>query len=59
MGFAPFDNPEIAIACIIENGGDSSIACYPVRDVIAQYFGMNAKEVEENITAIPMTETQN
>lgn len=59
VGFAPYDKPEIAVVCIIENGGDSSIASYPARDVIAQYFGMNAKNIEENITARPNTEIQN
>lgn len=52
-GFAPYDNPEIAIVCIIENGGSGAIACYPARDVIAQYFGMNAGEIDENTEAIP------
>lgn len=41
VGFAPYNNPEIAVACIIENGGTGTIACYPARDTIAQYFGMN------------------
>lgn len=59
VGFAPYNNPEIAVACIIENGGTGSIACYPPRDVIAQYFGMNAGQVDDNITAIPNTEMQN
>lgn len=55
VGFAPFDNPEIAVACIIEDGGSGSIACYPARDVIAKYFGMNEANIEEDITAIPTT----
>lgn len=58
-GFAPYDNPEIAVVCIIENGGNSSIATLPARDVIAQYFGMNEAQVEENIDALPNTEMQN
>lgn len=49
VGFAPFDSPEIAVVCVIENGGNSSIASYPARDVIAQYFGMNEQNIEENI----------
>lgn len=48
VGFAPFDNPEIAVVCVIENGGNSSIASYPARDVIAQYFGMNEQNIEED-----------
>ena len=58
VGFAPYDNPEIAVVCIIENGGDSSIASYPARDIIAQYFGMNVENIDEDITARPTTETQ-
>ena len=58
-GFAPYDNPEIAIIVVIENGGSGSLACYAARDIIAQYFGMNEKQVEENITAIPYNEIEN
>lgn len=59
FGFAPYDNPEIAVVCVIENGGTGAIACYPARDVIAQYFGMNETNIEENITAKPVTEARN
>ncbi|MCI8620909.1 MAG: hypothetical protein HFJ50_03845 [Clostridia bacterium] len=59
VGFAPYTNPEIAVACIIENGGTGAIACYPARDVIAQYFGMNASKIEEDITATPNVESDN
>ncbi len=59
VGFAPYDNPEIAIAVIIENGGSGSMACYPARDIIAQYFGMNESNAEEDVNAIPNTEMEN
>ena len=59
VGFAPYDNPEIAIACIIEDGGSGAIACYPARDVIARYFGTQEATIQENLTAIPNTERQN
>lgn len=59
VGFAPYDNPEIAVVVIIENGGSGSLACYAARDILAQYFGMNEADVEENLTAIPYTEQQN
>lgn len=59
VGFAPYDNPEIAVSCIIESGGTGAIACYPARDVIAEYFGMNKVGVEEDISAIPNTEMSN
>ena len=58
VGFAPYENPEIAVACVIENG-EGSIASYPARDVLAEYFGMNVSQIEEDITAKPYNETQN
>ncbi len=58
-GFAPYDNPEIAIVVVIENGGSGTLACYAARDIIAQYFGMNAEQVEENLSAIPYVEINN
>ena len=59
VGFAPYDEPEIAIAVVIEGGGTGSYAAYAARDVIAQYFGMNEEDIIENVTAIPYTEQQN
>ncbi len=58
-GFAPYDNPEIAIVVVIEDGGSGTLACYAARDIIAQYFGMNEAQVEENTAAIPYTDIQN
>ena len=55
--FAPFDNPEVAIAVMIENGGHGNYAAEVARDVLTQYFGMNVvEEVSESLTAIPYTE---
>ena len=59
VGFAPYDNPEIAIAVIIENGGTGKNACYPAREILEQYFRMNEGEINENLTAKPYVETQN
>lgn len=59
VGFAPYDDPEIAIAVIIEGGGTGTNAAYAARDVIAQYFGMNEDDIVEDVTAIPYTEQQN
>ena len=58
-GFAPYDNPEIAIVVVIEDGGSGTLACYAARDIIAQYFGMNEAQVEEDTTAIPYVDIQN
>lgn len=59
VGFAPYEEPEIAIAVIIEDGGTGRLAAYVARDIIAQYFGMNEENIIENVTAIPYTEQQN
>ena len=36
--FAPFENPEIAITCVIEQGSGGTEAGYSVRDVFDYYF---------------------
>lgn len=59
VGFAPFDNPQIAIVVMIENGQHGSNAAVPARDIIAEYFGMNANKVTENMNAIPEIQVQN
>lgn len=39
VGFAPYENPEIAIACIVEHGGHGGTSAGVVaRDVLAAYF---------------------
>jgi len=38
-GFAPFDNPEIVITVMIENGGEGSATALPIaREVFKEYF---------------------
>jgi len=59
IGFAPFDEPEIAVVILVENGGSGGYTAEAARDVIAEYFGMNANNVNEDVTAIPYTELQN
>ena len=44
---------------MIENGQHGSYAAEPARDIIAEYFGMNANKVTENMTAIPNVEIVN
>ena len=58
VGFAPYNEPEIAIAVVIEGGGTGKYAAYAARDVIAQYFGMNEEYIVEDVTARPYTEQQ-
>ena len=59
VGFAPYDNPEIAIVVMIENGQSGGNAAVPARDIIAEYFGMNANRVTEDMSAKPTVEIQN
>lgn len=56
-GFAPFDDPEIAVVVMVENGGHGNYTAEVVRDIIAEYFGMNSNTVEEEQKAIAYTET--
>jgi len=38
-GFAPFDNPEIVITVLVENGGEGSTTALPIaRDIFKEYF---------------------
>ena len=59
IGFAPFDNPEIAVVILVENGGHGGYTAEAARDVMAQYFGMNANQVIEDVSAKPYTQLQN
>ena len=56
VGFAPFENPEIAIVVMVENGGHGNYTAEVVRDIMAEYFGMNTQNIEENMSATPYTE---
>ncbi len=60
VGFAPFDNPEIAVVVLVENGGHGSYTAEVARDIIAEYFGMNTTEniVTEDMTPVPTTQIQ-
>jgi len=59
VGFAPFDNPEIAVVALVENGGSGGYTAEVARDIIAEYFGMNANKITEDMSAKPSTQIQN
>ncbi|WP_039767711.1 penicillin-binding protein 2 [Caldicellulosiruptor sp. F32] len=40
VGFAPYDDPQIAFAIVLENGGHGSYAAYVARDIIDSYFDL-------------------
>ncbi len=50
VGFAPFDEPEISVVVFVEGGEHGSYAAGIARDVIAEYFGMDAETVIEDNT---------
>ena len=52
-GFAPYDDPEIAIVVVVENVTHGGYTAEVARDIFAEYFGMNASEVVESQEAIP------
>lgn len=58
VGFAPFDNPEIAIVVMVENGSHGSYTAEVTRDVIQEYFKLKG-DAKEDVTAKPYTEQVN
>ena len=57
VGFAPFDNPEIAVVVIVENGGHGYYTAEVVREIIAEYFGMNVEQISEDMSVEIETES--
>ncbi len=51
VGFAPYDDPEIAVAAVLFQGGSGGYAAPMVREIIAEYLGLN--DVEQ-IDTLPM-----
>ncbi|MCR5145922.1 MAG: penicillin-binding protein 2 [Clostridia bacterium] len=52
-GFAPYDNPEIAIVVVVENVTHGGYTAEVARDIFAEYFGMNAVQIVESQEAVP------
>lgn len=50
VGFAPFDNPQIAVVVVIENGGHGFYTADVVKAVMQEYFGTNRTGIDENMT---------
>ena len=51
-GFAPYDDPEIAVVVMVENGGHGNYTAEAVVDIMTEYFGMNAQDVQEDMSAV-------
>lgn len=56
-GFAPYDEPEIAIVVMVEKGGHGYYTAEVVRDIMTEYFGMNVEEIKEDMSASIETES--
>lgn len=49
FGYAPYDNPEIAVVAFVYNGGEgASVAAPIVRSVIESYFLLKTMDAEKN-----------
>lgn len=57
VGFAPYDNPEIAVVVLVEKGGSGGYTAGVAKEIMAEYFGMNSNSVTENMQAISSTES--
>lgn len=52
VGFAPFDNPEIAVAVYVKNGQHGGYTAPVAREIFAQYLGMNNSQITEDMSAV-------
>lgn len=56
-GFAPYDDPEIAVVVLVENGGHGYYTAEVVKEIMKEYFGMNIDNVNESTEAMAYTES--
>ncbi len=57
-GFAPYEDPEIAIVVMVENGAHGSYTAEVAKEIIEEHFKLK-ENINEDRTAIPYTEQQN
>ncbi|MBO5141919.1 MAG: penicillin-binding protein 2 [Clostridia bacterium] len=50
VGFAPYDNPEIAVVVIVEHGGHGYFTARAVKDIMEEYFGYNNDKIDEKLS---------
>lgn len=50
VGFAPFDNPQIAVVVVVENGGHGFYTADVVKAVMQEYFGTNRVGIDEKMS---------
>lgn len=52
VGFAPFDDPEIAVAVYVKDGQHGNYTAPTAREIFAQYLGMNSSAITEDMKAL-------
>lgn len=57
-GFAPYDDPEIAIIVLVENGGHGYYTATVAKEIIAEYFKLKQTNTTKE-EAVPYTEIAN
>ena len=50
VGFAPYDDPEIAVVVIVEHGGHGYFTARAVKDIMEEYFGYNNDKIDEDLS---------
>ena len=50
VGFAPYDNPQIAVVVVVENGGHGYYTAEVVKAIVQEYFGTNVEDVVEDMS---------
>ena len=54
VGFAPYENPEIAVVVLVENGAHGYYSAEVTKEIMEAYFGLN-EEIVEDKTVKPYT----
>ena len=57
VGFAPYDDPEIAVVVLVEHGGTGGYTAGVAKEIMEEYFGMNSKSVTEDMEAVSPTQS--
>lgn len=57
LGFAPYDNPEIAICAVIEQGAHGNYTAPIIRDILEEYFVLK-EEAEDIDTEVVITDNK-
>ena len=51
VGFAPYENPEIAVVVLVEKAGSGGNTAIVAKEIMEEYFGMNSEKITEDKNA--------